>query len=67
MSLPRIFRRRSRKQLEAEIANLRAECEQLTDHNNMLHEANQGLHDRLKAFMVPLPGEERGEVERCLN
>jgi FtsZ-binding cell division protein ZapB len=67
MSLSRIFRHRSRRQLEAEIANLRAECNDLTDRNNMLHEANQGLCDQLKAFIVPLPGEERREVKRCLN
>jgi FtsZ-binding cell division protein ZapB len=88
MTLPRIFRRRSRRQLEAEIANLRAEAERwatevadLEHNNNMqaaeitrlkyendtLFEANQGLCDRLRALLQPLPGEERASVERTLN
>ncbi len=42
MTLPRIFRRRSRRQQGAEI-------------------------DQLKAFMLPLPGEERVQAERIVN
>jgi FtsZ-binding cell division protein ZapB len=67
MTLPRIFRRRSRRQHKAEIANLRAECDDLTDRNNMLHEANQGLCEQLRVLMLPLPGESRGEGKQWLN
>jgi septal ring factor EnvC (AmiA/AmiB activator) len=58
---------RENKQQAAKIANLTAECEELTDLNVMLHAANEGLGVQLSRFMVPLPGEEREEVERCLN
>ncbi len=60
MTLSRIFHRRSRKQLEAEIANLERE-------NELLFETNNGLCEQLRALMVPLPGEERKEGEKWLN
>lgn len=67
MTINRIFRRRSRKQLEAEIANLTHELEIALTLNQEFYDINLGLCAQLTPFMVPLPGEERAEGEKWLN